>query len=213
MMITNQIKSDTLQSILEVIISKPILHAKWLNTLSFMENIGARKISKFEHRTETNLTILKHAAEEARHAYFLKKQISKIGDTFCPTYQKDFILAPNESFDYLTILDIEISRYLKKIHKLTGNNLKFGSYLLTTYAIEIRANDIYLVYQNLLTKLNSEINVKSIIQEEIGHLDEMERIMSSFLPNKSDDQLFAIQTETILYNKWIRALADEIISN
>ncbi|RYG18235.1 MAG: hypothetical protein EOO07_09405, partial [Chitinophagaceae bacterium] len=45
-------------------------HAKWLNTLSFMENAGARKISAAEHKEEVTLLILKHAAEEHRHAYY-----------------------------------------------------------------------------------------------------------------------------------------------
>jgi hypothetical protein len=36
-------------------------HAKWLNTLSFMENAGARKISKCEHPVLVTQIQLKHA--------------------------------------------------------------------------------------------------------------------------------------------------------
>ena len=43
-----------------------------------MENTGARKISRFEHPVATDIIVLKHAAEEARHAYYLKKLIGKI---------------------------------------------------------------------------------------------------------------------------------------
>jgi hypothetical protein len=42
-----------------------------------MENAGARKISKCEHPTLVTQIQLKHAAEEHRHAYYLKKQIGK----------------------------------------------------------------------------------------------------------------------------------------
>jgi len=52
-------------------------HARWLNTLSMMENTGAKKIKNCEHPVFVNEIILKHAAEEARHAYYLKSQIQK----------------------------------------------------------------------------------------------------------------------------------------
>lgn len=57
-----------LKELIIQIISTPEIHAKWLNTLSMMENVGARKISKFEDPELTTDTILKHASEEARHA-------------------------------------------------------------------------------------------------------------------------------------------------
>ena len=77
-----QIKSATMTQLLKPLIEQitkdPFVHAKWLNTLSYMENTGAKKISRFESKTDVNLLILKHAAEEHRHAYYLKKQISKL---------------------------------------------------------------------------------------------------------------------------------------
>jgi bacterioferritin (cytochrome b1) len=71
-----------LYSLLEKIVQQNETHAKWLNTLSFMENAGARKISACEHPTNVSLIQLKHAAEEHRHAYYLKKQILKIDPEF-----------------------------------------------------------------------------------------------------------------------------------
>ncbi len=199
-----------LKTIIEKIISSPELHAKWVNTLSYMENVGARKISRFEHRTETNLMILKHAAEEARHAFFLKKQIQKIDGNLCPSFSAEYILAPHQSLEYLNLLDIRISRFLKEKYHLSGYELKFGAYLLTTYAIEIRANDIYPVYQDALTSINSEINVKSIIQEEIGHLEEMEKDITGFFQEPSFVKSFSIQVETELFQSWIRSLEKEV---
>lgn len=60
------------QLLLEIV-SDNDKHGRWLNTLSLMENSGARKISASEHKKEVTLIILKHAAEEHRHAYYLKK--------------------------------------------------------------------------------------------------------------------------------------------
>ena len=82
-----------LYNLLDKIVQNNETHAKWLNTLSFMENAGARKISACEHATEVSLIHLKHAAEEHRHAYYLKKQILKISSGLCETYHKHELLA------------------------------------------------------------------------------------------------------------------------
>src|ERR1700712_1307162 len=63
-----------LNTLLSKIIADNQLHAKWLNTLSLMENTGARKISASEDPLTVTYIILKHAAEEHRHAFNLKKQ-------------------------------------------------------------------------------------------------------------------------------------------
>ena len=68
------------------IVADNMLHARWLNTLSLMENTGARKISASEDPATVTYIILKHAAEEHRHAFYLKKQIEKVADKSCPTY-------------------------------------------------------------------------------------------------------------------------------
>jgi CO/xanthine dehydrogenase FAD-binding subunit len=60
--------------LLKRIVQEGSTHAKWLNTLSFMENAGARKISKCEHPVLVTQIQLKHAAEEHRHAYYLKNR-------------------------------------------------------------------------------------------------------------------------------------------
>jgi bacterioferritin (cytochrome b1) len=75
-----------LSNLLYLIIADNDLHARWLNTLSLMENTGARKISASEDPLTVTYLILKHAAEEHRHAFYLKKQIEKIGKDVCPNY-------------------------------------------------------------------------------------------------------------------------------
>src|SRR5262245_24037065 len=106
-------KQEMFSKVVDRVVASDMLHAKWLNTLSYLENCGARKIAKFEDPVGTNITILKHAAEEARHAYYLKKQIAKIGANLCPDYAKEYILSPSASYYYLHKLDVETCRFLK----------------------------------------------------------------------------------------------------
>ena len=96
-----------LKATLENIVKDNLIHAQWLNTLSFMENAGARKISASEDRQKVSLIILKHAAEEHRHAYYLKRQIAKLGEDLCENYEDQYLLAPKASKYYLNNLMIE----------------------------------------------------------------------------------------------------------
>src|ERR1700749_3520420 len=175
-------QSELLREVVAGIVANNEMHAKWLNSLSMMENTGARKISKYEHPVHTNIIVLKHAAEEARHAYYLKKQIGKLAKDACPDYSYPYLLAPIESHHYLNMLDVDACRYLKNKLNLEGRALKHGAYLLVTYAIEVRADMLYGVYQEALTKHASKVNVKSIILEEEGHLEEMQRMLEGFHP-------------------------------
>jgi len=102
-----------MDKILKKIVADTDLHARWLNTLSLMENTGARKISASEDTVNVTYIILKHAAEEHRHAFYLKKQLEKLGAGFCPTYARQYLLAPAHSKYYLNYLDVEVCRYLK----------------------------------------------------------------------------------------------------
>src|SRR4051812_43004246 len=96
-----------LHTLLPRIIADNELHARWLNTLSLMENTGARKISASEDPSTVTYIILKHAAEEHRHAFYLKKQLEKTGVEL-PTYSAGYLLAPASSKYYLNQLDIDV---------------------------------------------------------------------------------------------------------
>jgi hypothetical protein len=200
----------SLHNILPTIIADNQLHARWLNTLSLMENTGARKISASEDPTTVTYIILKHAAEEHRHAFYLKKQIEKTGKTLCPTYADEYLVASNYSKYYLNMLDVEVCRYLKKELNLTGKELRFAAYLLVTYAIEVRADELYPIYQDALDSAGSKINVKSIILEEEGHLEEMINQLKTFSPQWQLHADKAVAMETRLFNDWVIALGEEV---
>jgi rubrerythrin len=196
--------------LLSTIIKNDQLHARWLNTLSLMENTGARKISASEDPETVTYIILKHAAEEHRHAFYLKKQIEKIKAVNCPTYTNDYLIAPKSSKYYLNQLDVDVCRYLKKEMGLKGRELRFAAYLLVTYAIEVRADELYPVYQDELDKVSSKVNVKSIILEEEGHLEEMINQLKNFSPDWQFHANKAVEMESQLFNQWVDQLNREI---
>jgi len=204
---------EQLKKVVDKIVQSDEAHAKWLNSLSMMENTGARKISKYEHPVHTNIIVLKHAAEEARHAYYLKKQISKLAKDACPDYSYPYLLAPIESYHYLQQLDVEACRYIKDNLKLEGRDLKHGAYLLVTYAIEVRADMLYGIYQDALTRYGSRVNVKSIIAEEEGHLEEMQRMLKVFHPHwkKLAEDMCAVENN--LFERWVNAIGKLMSQN
>ncbi|MFD0764703.1 hypothetical protein ACFQZI_07540 [Mucilaginibacter lutimaris] len=198
-----------LNTILPQIIADNRLHARWLNTLSLMENTGARKISASEDPATVTYIILKHAAEEHRHAFYLKKQIEKTGEQL-PTYAAGYLIAPAFSKRYLNQLDIDVCRYLKKELHLSGSELRFAAYLLVTYAIEVRADELYPIYQDALDAVGSKVNVKSIILEEEGHLEEMINQLQKFSSDWEAHAQKAVDMETRLFGQWVNSLSSEL---
>jgi hypothetical protein len=196
-----------LEQLLLKVVSNDDTHARFLNTLSLQENIGARKISANELPETSTYMVLKHAAEEHRHAFYLKKQIGKLNAAACPTYEPDYLLAPYSSKYYLNKLDMATSRYLMDHMCLKGAALKFGAYLLVTYAIEVRADEIYPIYQKVLDDAKSKVSVRSIIIEEQGHLEEMTVQLKNFSPEWQFHATNIISIEKDLYINWINDLA------
>lgn len=198
-------------NLLEKVVQHNETHAKWLNTLSFMENAGARKISACEHPTEVSLIQLKHAAEEHRHAYYLKKQILKISSEYCTTYNNTELLASVATRQYLHSLDIKACKYLQQAFQLKKEELKYAAYLFVTYAIEVRADELYPVYQEILTKTSSKIMVKSIILEEEGHLEEMINQLDEFSEDWKKHAEVVLTIEKELHEQWINAISQEVL--
>ena len=200
-----------MELLLNKLISNPKLHCFWLNTLSMMENTGARKIKRCEHPIFANEIILKHAAEEARHAYYLKKQISKIDKNACPTYESKYLIAPLSSYTYLNKLDIDTCRYLKTKYGYKNEELKYAAYLLVTYAIEVRADNLYPQYQKVLKEKGSNISVKNIIAEEENHLYEMKVQLKAFASNWEQICSDICEIENQLFKTWIDELKKEVL--
>lgn len=197
---------DTLQELLPIIVRSSSLHGKWLNTLSYLENCGARKIAACEHPTLVKEEMLKHASEEFRHAHYLKKQIERICDTSLEDYSICHLLGGWASVNYLKSLDLMVSRFLLHVVALPIASVREYAYLLVTYAIEVRADELYRIYDEVLRKERSKVVVKSILLEEKEHLNEMREGIKK-LPHGEMWAKKASIFEGILCQKWLLSVA------
>jgi len=156
-----------MKEILQIITSDTTLEARWLNTLSLLEHIGARKISKTVAQTHPTLQILEHYADETRHAYAFKSlsvQLSKnsSGDYLC----KD------EAITYFQSLDRQVAAWLQEnIDPLD----QYPNYLLTTSLIERRAMQLYPLYRDVTAQDSVRAELDRIIQEETNHRSGIDR--------------------------------------
>lgn len=196
-----------LEHILETIVKKPKKHALWLNTLSYLENCGAKKIASCEHPTKVKEEMLKHAAEEFRHAYYLKRQINKLEADFPVDYRLETILGGHAASRYLDRLDTHICRKLKQEFTFFGFQLKEIAYFLVTYAIETRASHLYPLYQRILSAMHSPISVKGIIMEEQEHLQEMTNALKRYR-NAEAVMHAAMEIEMVLFQRLTHALRE-----
>lgn len=106
---------------LDDIIKNRAAHAKFMNMLSMLEHMGSRKIMVSQmHKGET-LTedTLKHLAEEARHAYFFKRQAERAAGKSLDGWTEENTTARVPALMYFGRMDAGIS-------KIVGDEAAYG---------------------------------------------------------------------------------------
>lgn len=170
-------KVKCMQYVLEKIIQNKDIHAKWLNTLSYLEFMGTRKIARSASQPEQSEMRLRHLAEEARHAHFFKMMIPRLGVETCHDYELGSLFCGLSATRYFNALDASVKKENQKRFK-HSNKLTELSYLYVTTLIEERAGDVYVTYDKLLQKEGIPIRLTGIIGEEDVHLKEMNEQLS-----------------------------------
>lgn len=143
------------------------LHARFVNTVSLLEYIGARKILKSQKESRMTAELLAHVAEEIRHAQALKRVALKLSDGKLESYSQDELLAGSEARAYIQAVD--------HTPLLGGEPSRdeFTSYLYATLLIEERANRIYPLYEPILAEAGFPGVLRGILQEEEAHLHDI----------------------------------------
>ena len=187
---------NKLKEILETIVRDPLLHAKWLNTMSYLEYIGFRKIVK-SHRAE-NFTLddLTHALEEGRHAIRLKKWALKLGGDRCKTYRDDNMISKSEADAYFQTLD-------RSCFERTADQKM--SYHYVTLLVEIRALKVYQIYEETL-KRHRLFSLRSLLQEEELHLSNVQAELKRRDPDYEEEFSHFAAVENKLYLRFLSSV-------
>lgn len=152
---------ERLRKTLADISSDPALEARWLNTVSLLEFIGARKISRTVADRHPSVEVLEHLADETRHALAFKRLAAEVGGDNASGY-----LCPKEAATYIQSLDRALSEWSQGV---IGKHDEQVSYLLTTTLIERRAMILYPLYRAASSQSVVREELRRVIAEEQGH--------------------------------------------
>lgn len=161
--------------ILDQVLADPALHARFVNTLARMEYVGVRKLLKSRRADRLDLDGLQHMLDENVHALRLKKAATALAagaGVHVRTFSNNDTLAGDAGEGYLQALDHKAEAALLDLPPETRTE---ANYLLTTAAIEVRAQVFYPIYDQRLIAHRAGFSVAAITKDEDRHLAEMAR--------------------------------------
>jgi hypothetical protein len=167
--------------VLDRIIPDPGLHARFVNTLARLEYVGVRKILKSRRSERLDLPGLQHILDEAVHALRLKKAAVALagGGGGVAAFGEGETLAGGAGETYLQALDRRAEETLADLPEDVRGE---ANYLLTSAAIEVRAQVFYPVYEQRLRAHGAPFSVSAISKDEDRHLEEMATGLAAALP-------------------------------
>jgi hypothetical protein len=175
-------------------VEHPLEHARFLNTLSLMEHIGSRKIMVSQTYGPLGREVLKHLAEETRHAFFFKRAAEALA--LRPLeYGEEEAIRPASARMYFGRLDAAITAELGQDTHIEV------PYLYVSLIVELRAIWTYRLYQSVLEQRPGALSLKSVLAEEELHLEQMQERLrqlgaepAAFIPAfvRIEDRLFRV---------------------
>lgn len=196
-----------IEEFLPLIVKSDELHAKLLNTFSFLEYIGFRKIVKSQRAEDLDCETLGHAIEEGRHALLLKKLAVKVGGSRFDSYTASELMAGEDAEDYFQSLDAACEKLLEG--QIAGASLTRLTYLYVTWLIELRALSVYGAYQKAARENGMQPPLGGLLAEEDRHLEAVENEL------RARDERFARRSvemkalEETFYQIYLLALSGE----
>lgn len=197
-----------LGELLRRIVRDPSLHGRWLNTFSFLEYVGYRKIVKSQKAETLTLATLRHAAEEGRHAILLKKFALEIGGVGLDSYAPAAMLCGKGAEAYFQSLDQACEDALRAA--FSGGMLARITYLYVTRLVEERALLVYGQYRQELAHFGLELPLQGLLSEEAKHLELVRREIAAADPAFPDRFPELQRTENRLYEAYLAALSAEL---
>src|SRR5690606_21660595 len=181
------------------IVPNAALHARLLNTLSMLEHVGSHKIMATQHSPAIDQPTLRHVAEEAHHAYFMKRQAEKTAGRTLEYVDAD-LLAPAAARMYFQRLEAEMRR------TLGTRRSRNAAYLYMSMIVEFRALWFYRLYQEALKRLGRGPSLKRILGEEENHLLDVANRLATEGELSDERAARFLDAERRLYERLLRGL-------
>jgi len=198
-----------MQDVIARLIEDPPRHARWLNTVALLEYTGARKMLKSQASNRMSEMILRHAAEESRHAHFFKRAALRIDPNVGTEFTAESLLCGDAAKAYFYELDHGVCARLER-GGLTGDALSYASYLYVTTLIEERADWLYPVYHKMMRRAKLPVSLAGIIAEEEGHLREMEQELAKVDSDWAERMIDLRVFEASLFEQFLATLCLEV---
>jgi len=195
----NEALAPRTRALLDSIVAEPQRHSRMINTLSLLEHMGSHKIMATQHSAAIDQATLKHVAEEAHHAFFMKRQAEKTAERALEYVAGD-LLAPSSARMYFQRLESATVRALGE------RSSSRAAYLYMSMIVEFRALWFYGLYEQTLKRAKHVMSLKRVLGEEQAHLGDMaERLEAG---NELDDARATpvLAAERKLYSRLLNTL-------
>jgi hypothetical protein len=191
--------------VLDRIIPDAGLHARFVNTLARLEYVGVRKILKSRRSERLDLDGLQHILDETVHALRLKKAAVALanGAGGVAGFGDRETLAGAAGENYLQALDHRAEEALADVD---DDARAEANYLLTSAAIEVRAQVFYPTYEQRLRAHGAPFSVAAISKDEDRHLEEMASGLTATLPSWRQRLEPVLAAEEALFGRFISAV-------
>jgi hypothetical protein len=199
--------SDRLAELMPIVVKDDELHARWLNTFSYLEYVGFRKIIKSQRADTLSRAFLNHALEEGGHAFLLKNMAVKVGGKAFDYYTPETMLCPEAARAYFQNLDHGCDEKFAALPDLERSKIV---YHYVTWLIERRALDVYGRYKDVLGTSPLAAQLDDLLGEEVGHLRQVEAMLAAGDPEHESRAPALEAFETELFSTFVAALAWEL---
>jgi hypothetical protein len=194
---------ERIQTVLKRISTEPAIEARWLNTLSLLEFIGARKIGRTVADRHPTLEVLGHLADETRHALAFKRLACEVAGGEVSEY-----LCPQEATGYFQTLDRELAAWATRA--LGHEDIQLN-YLLTTTLVEQRAMLLYPLYKAATRQASVRTELGEVVTEEQSHRLDIEETCKLRLARAGVSDLSVPRSiEERLFGAFLSALEHEV---
>jgi hypothetical protein len=187
------------RALLDAIVAEPKRHARMINTLSLLEHMGSHKIMATQHSSGIDQATLKHVAEEAHHAFFMKRQAEKTAERALEYVAGDLLAAPSARM-YFQRLEAATVRAVGQRHSARA------AYLYMSMIVEFRALWFYGLYEQALKRARHTLSLKRVLGEEQAHLGDMAARLESNQELSGETASRVLAAERKLYSRLLAAL-------